>query len=626
MKISENIRGAVTPFVDGSRALRFPIRSALAILALQFGMILFEGVTVAGMVPVLQYAQSAGDITKLAQESRFWERLVQIQEITGWEIGLGTLIIGLSVSILLRQLFRYAQTVYKTSVTLRTLANARNHVFQRYLSADLTRLDDLRMASLVNLIATETDRAVNCLMHVVRWFGSASLIIFYVGMLMVIAPLMTAYFIGALVIEGLALMQIVRKVKSSGYRITKSNKQITNFLLGRLGALSLIKLSGTEKQELEELKKLTSAQRKVWLDQTKLVSGANALIEPAFSITCLAFLFASIAIIQMPLEFTIIYFGIMLRLVPGVVETFSDFQGAISKLGSLQNYSRLLKRISNAGSQAHGHLPFSGITREIEFDNVSYNYSGQEAVLHDVSLRVPAGKILALVGPSGSGKTTLIDMLPRLRDPSKGVVRVDGTSLDQFDLSSLRAGIAFVPQDPVLLAPTPALHITYGQDEKDIQNMEQAARLAGAYDFIANLSDKFDTYLGENGTKLSVGQRQRLDIARALYRKARLLVLDEPASALDPHAEDSLRNVLRNICDKSGATIIVVAHGMSTAAMCDAIVVLREGRVLGQGDHTQMVNSIDWYRHAVAAQTDFSRTADESRPRSEALQMEKIDE
>ncbi|HHO70431.1 MAG TPA: lipid A export permease/ATP-binding protein MsbA, partial [Halothiobacillus sp.] len=226
---------------------------------------------------------------------------------------------------------------------------------------------------------------------------------------------------------------------------------------------------------------------------------------------------------------------------------------------------------------------------EVRFEQVWFRYSeDSDWVLRGVELTVPAGKTVALVGRSGSGKSTLLSLVPRFADPSKGRVLLDGVDLRELSRKSLRAQLAFVSQDIILFNTSVARNIAYGEaGDIDMQRVKDAAAAAYATEFIEQLPQGFDTEVGENGVMFSGGQRQRLAIARALYRNAPVLILDEATSALDTESERYIQNALANLC--RGRTTLVIAHRLSTIEHADLIVVLDQGQIVEQGSHTELL-------------------------------------
>ena len=235
------------------------------------------------------------------------------------------------------------------------------------------------------------------------------------------------------------------------------------------------------------------------------------------------------------------------------------------------------------------------LQREIELRNVSFGYANEtRAVLTDVSLKIKAGTMVALVGESGGGKSTLTKLLPRFHDPTSGAVLWDGVDLKDATLESLRNQIALVTQETVLFNDTVRHNIAYGKPDATDREIEEAALIAFAHDFIREMPDGYDTIVGERGMFLSGGQRQRLAIARAILVNAPVLILDEATSALDAESERLVQQAIANLV--RDRTTIVIAHRLSTVRRADVIVVMEAGRVIEMGTHTELLSKEGQYR------------------------------
>lgn len=230
----------------------------------------------------------------------------------------------------------------------------------------------------------------------------------------------------------------------------------------------------------------------------------------------------------------------------------------------------------------------------IEFSHISFTHEEQkDKLFEDFTLDIPAGQSVGLVGVSGSGKTTLTKLLLRFADVKKGAIFIDGQDIRDVTQKSLREAIAYVPQESSLFHRTVFENIAYGRPDATDEEVYEAARLAHADEFIAELPDGYDTMVGERGVKLSGGQRQRIAIARAILKDAPILVLDEATSALDSESEAAIQHALANLME--GRTAIVVAHRLSTIAGLDRIVVLRDGKVVEQGSHKELLETSGEY-------------------------------
>ncbi|MBA4785352.1 MAG: ABC transporter ATP-binding protein [Rhizobiales bacterium] len=227
----------------------------------------------------------------------------------------------------------------------------------------------------------------------------------------------------------------------------------------------------------------------------------------------------------------------------------------------------------------------------IELRGVSFSYASGDPILRRVDLVAAGGKTTALVGPSGAGKSTIISLIPRFYDPSEGSILIDGQDISEVTKASLRRHLAYVSQQPYLFEGTIRDNIRYGRPEATDTEVEEAATLAHAHDFILAQPFGYETPVGENGVTLSGGQRQRLSIARALVRKAPILLLDEATSALDNESEAAVQKALETAM--SGRTVLVIAHRLSTVVNADKIIVMHEGRVVEEGTHETLAQHQD---------------------------------
>lgn len=228
--------------------------------------------------------------------------------------------------------------------------------------------------------------------------------------------------------------------------------------------------------------------------------------------------------------------------------------------------------------------PVSG---KVEYHNVSFAYKPGEPVLKDISLLVLPGEAIALVGASGAGKTTFVNLLPRFYDPVAGEILIDGIDIRDVKFHSLRRQIGIVPQETIMFSGTIAQNIAFGQDSFDWEAVAEAAKIANAHQFISQLPEGYQTWVGERGVNLSGGQRQRIAIARAVLLNPRILILDEATSALDSESEALVQEALERLMQNR--TVFIIAHRLSTVRRCDRILVLEQGQIVESGTHEELL-------------------------------------
>ncbi|MBI5757872.1 MAG: ATP-binding cassette domain-containing protein, partial [Planctomycetales bacterium] len=256
---------------------------------------------------------------------------------------------------------------------------------------------------------------------------------------------------------------------------------------------------------------------------------------------------------------------------------------------------------SQAGSLCHGVFqPAQAGTPAVEFRSVTFGYVPDELVLRDVSLRIESGQRVAILGATGAGKTTLLSLIPRFYDTSAGQVLIDGVDVRDLQLDDLRRSIGVVFQESFLFSNTIAANIAFGQPGASREQIERAARIAAAHEFIVSLPLGYDTVLGEAGKDLSGGQRQRLAIARAVLLDPAILLLDDPAASIDPHTEHEILSAMRQAMQ--GRTTLIVAHRLSTLRQADVVVVLDGGRIAQLGTHDELLQQSGYYRQISRSQ------------------------
>ncbi len=247
-------------------------------------------------------------------------------------------------------------------------------------------------------------------------------------------------------------------------------------------------------------------------------------------------------------------------------------------------------------SDAPDAAPFEGQPREISFDNVDFTYPASDGpALSGINLRLRRGEMVALVGPSGAGKSTLANLMLRFADPTHGTVSIDGQNLRRLTLDSLRSNLGLVTQETILFDTTVRNNISAGRDDVPLERVREVAAAAQADEFVSALPEGYDTRLGEDGARLSMGQRQRLSIARALFKDPPFLVLDEATSALDAESEDEVKKAMKTLLKGRGS--LVIAHRLATIREADRIVVLDEGRIVEEGDHQSLLELGGLYAH-----------------------------
>ena len=420
------------------------------------------------------------------------------------------------------------------------------------------------------------------------------LIISLVGSIIILSTLLWQYAL-FLLIFSIVFSLVVYYGSKPMAKLTKKEAKASNKLNGQLADvisnILAVKSSGAESTEQKFFTKTVSSWRNSSLDVMRgflKISTVYSSISMTMKVSAAAFAvyaaqnnLISVAAVYLIITYTSSVTRELWNM-NGIMRNYNRIIGnANDMVEILQTPTTLIDKSSSKLEVTNG---------EISMDKITFTHDeGQgDTLFHDFSLDIKPGEKIGLVGASGSGKTTLTKLLLRFADIDSGKITIDGQDISEVTQASLRAKIAYVPQEPLLFHRSVRENIAYGRPDATDAEIEEAAKKAGAYDFIVGLKDGFDTMVGERGIKLSGGQRQRVAIARAILKDAPILVLDEATSALDSESEALIQKSLKTLMENR--TSIVIAHRLSTIAKLDRIIVLKNGKIVEDGSHDELIN------------------------------------
>jgi ATP-binding cassette, subfamily B, bacterial len=397
-------------------------------------------------------------------------------------------------------------------------------------------------------------------------------------------------------------------------------KELESKLLERLyetfGAMRLVKSFARERHELERYRgageKAMNARIAITWQQSLFSVGVSTITILGTALVVIVggeFVMAGKLSIG-NLYVVINYLGAVYGPLSAIAHTTGQLQGAVAGAKRVREMFGLMPETVDAPDAVDA----TSVKGDIRFEGVGFKYPDGTDVLHDITFAAKPGEMVALVGLTGAGKTTLVSLIPHLFAATRGRVLIDGRDVRKYKVRSLREKIAIVLQEPVLFAGSIGDNVRYGRLDATDQEVEAAARAAHAHEFIARLSNGYDTEIAEAGGSLSGGERQRLSIARAVIKNAPILILDEPTSSLDAISEEIVFGALRRL--RAGRTTIVIAHRLSTVRDADCILVLDGGRIAAKGRHEELLAQSELYRRmcarlSVGKSLDDPETVDE---------------
>ncbi|MGI8586934.1 MAG: ABC transporter ATP-binding protein [Chloroflexia bacterium] len=491
---------------------------------------------------------------------------------------------------LVSAVLNFGQTYLLAYVGERLVADLRRRVFSHLQSLSLAFYENQRVGELTSRLSNDvtmvqaglTNNLPGTFQQVITLVGgTALLIVFDWRLLLLIALLVPPVLLAARVLG--------KKLEATSQESQAALGDATSVLEETLSAPRVVKAFNREEYETDRYGEAVERTFDIAVRRIRL----GAAFGPIMTMLGFGVLIG------------LLWFGgsevVAHRLTPGGLVMMMALVFMVSgPLGNLGTTYAQLRSASGAAArifelldtqvevaEAPDAVPLPAIEGAITFEHVGFAYSSGPEVIHDLSLQIEPGQVVALVGPSGAGKTTLAGLIPRFYDVQSGRVLVDGHDVRGVKIRDLRGQIGVVPQDPLLFGGTLRDNISYGKLGAPLAEVEAAARAANLGGLISELSDGLNTVIGERGVKLSGGQRQRVAIARSLLRDPRILILDEATSSLDNESEALIKYALERLMQSR--TVVIIAHRLTTVEKADRIVVMNAGRIVEQGTHSELL-------------------------------------
>ncbi len=544
--------------------------------------------------------------TREGLEGTFNWILTQLIEDRGQMGALLVISIAVVVLFLLKNVFRYLALVAICNFRNLIIRDIRARIYDKLLELPLRYHAGERKGDLLSLITNDMQVVEYSVMYYIEMiFREPIAVLLFLGTMLTLSPQLTVISLLLLPISGLLIARISKSLKRRSNRVQEKSADLLARVEETLSGIRVIKAFNGEadmKRRFDRDNDLLTRSSIAMLNRQDIASPLSETMGAAV-MAAIAYIGGSFVLGPDPsltgdsfLGFIIIFSQLL-----APIKGFSQGWSGITRGGASGQRIFDLIAVENTVKEKPDARPISAFADRIEYRDVTFAYEAPSSdggerrnVLQDIRITVPKGRSVALVGTSGGGKTTLANLLPRFFDVTQGQLLIDGQDVRDLRIRDLRALMGIVTQDSILFNDTVANNIAFGTPGVAQADIERAARIANAHDFITRLENGYQTNIGDGGNRLSGGQKQRLSIARAVLKNPPILILDEATSALDTESERLVQEALYKMLE--GRTSLVIAHRLSTIQHCDEICVIDKGRIIERGTHTELYAAGGQYR------------------------------
>lgn len=494
-------------------------------------------------------------------------------ESTGISLSVINVLLLYVVIMTLTALLRYFQSINTASINQQIVIYWRNTFFRKLSYASWSSIQSVKSSEIQNTLTLEIRKFGNISNQSIQFVGTLILIAVYLVVSGFVSPTLTLIALAPVLIMALLNRPINKKSSSLGKSTVKYNQQLQGIILEQLIALKLVKSYGKEEQQIAEFEDANFQVEKKVIAFTTTTQKTKAIFDIVAAIIIAIYIYVAVVIFKTAITELLLLIFIFARLLPKSTKLVNNYQQILNNLPALEATLLTLSKLKNEKREFEKNNESFIITNEITFEEVCFSH-GSNLVLNHLNFSIAALQTTVIKGSSGAGKSTTIDLIMGLQKPKSGKILIDGKVLNELNCSDWKESIAYVPQEAFLFHKSIRENLQWVNPDVDEQAIWNALEQAGATDFVKLLPNGLETIVGDRGTQISGGERQRIALARALVRQPKLLILDEATNAVDDHNEQLIKNALHKLHGKM--TIIIVAHRSTLIDLADHVIELNK--------------------------------------------------
>jgi subfamily B ATP-binding cassette protein MsbA len=558
---------------------------------------LIDALSLTIFIPLFQIA-SGEDTDSVSQKTSYFIRFF---EWIGLQPNVNSVLLLMIFFFSLKALFRYVDVFYRVLATSYFVKRIRHRLLEAIANVEYAKFVTLNYGTIQNTVTGEILNVNNAFAQYISVIQNLIFVFVYLLLSFLTNPKFTLIVIVGGWLSRWVFKSLYKSSETLSLKITHQNNELSGLVLQKTGNYKYLKSTALLARYLSKINDKVNAIEKQVVVLGKNSAKVMAFREPIIVLFLVLAIFIQMNILGGKFNAIIVILLFFYRAFGSLMSVQQSWTAFLKYVGSVNHYESFLEELKTNAESTQGSS-FQSFEKSVSLSNVSFAYPNGKSILNTVNLTIPKNNSIAIVGKSGSGKTTLVNLICGLLKPSTGEIAVDGQPLRTINLASFRQKIGFIAQETVVFNDTLFNNVTFWDEknEYNVKRFNEAIKKVDLEAFMQRSENGPDTILGDSGVVMSGGQRQRLSIARELYKNIEILILDEATSALDSQTEKFIQESIENL--KGQLTIIIIAHRLSTIKHADTIVLLKDGEVEASGNYQELLQKSATFAQMVALQ------------------------